>query len=553
MNNKLVIALIVLIIILGLFIRFSHAFEETYWGDDMTTIPTGLLFFYPHTYYPGLAGQGEPALGNYLIGLGCMASGQDFSKVTQIQPMFYPGRPQLIGKEMVAAEPYCHSSMYIFGILFFTAVIILAFLILDKYSAIFASVVFAFLSYLLQLSRWIHVDVIGYFFVVVGLIFLWLFYKKETNERLWVILAGIGFGLAFAVKLPNAIFLIFMIFIVLLKYKEEIKKLVLNKYDTSVNNLFINAAIAVASFLFAVFIAFGNFGNVISVIQKYGSINPEHSFIALNKFFFADIGSLLMTFNSLELIIWIFSIYIFLRLLLKKKDKAEQFIFYLYLLFWAVLLLFPAMNYTRVVYVFIPAIVFMMALAFSDKEYSIFNTFKIPKKEIVYPIFIVLLIVVSFFVAYQSSPLFIPHNKLLCTLNLPDCSYNTTRNFNHPFGMSAKYATQDLSNVMKDNETFLGGNEMYYYYIRQDESYALYAFISQVRSQINRRPNLNEFIEYYKPYNRTLRYLVVNPGSYDSSFPEFETFKKDYTPNILTKVNGVEAAYIYDLENLKKK
>ena len=112
----------------------------------MTTIPTALLWFYPHSYYPGLAGQGEPALGNYLIGFGCTLSNEDFSKVTQIQPMFYPGRPALIGKEMVKAESYCHMPMYIFGILFLIVISILALMMLDKYSALYAISFYAFSS-----------------------------------------------------------------------------------------------------------------------------------------------------------------------------------------------------------------------------------------------------------------------------------------------------------------------------------------------------------------------------------------------------------------------
>ena len=179
----------------------------------MTTIPTALLWFYPHSYYPGLAGQGEPGLGNYFIGLGCMLSGQDFSKVTEIQPMFYPGRPGLIGREMVNAEKYCRLPMYAFGLLFFIAIIILAMLLLDEYASIFAIAFYSFSSFILLLSRWIHVDTIEYFFLAIGLIFLWKFYVKEINakyEKLFLILAALSFGFALATKLPAGVFLVFL-------------------------------------------------------------------------------------------------------------------------------------------------------------------------------------------------------------------------------------------------------------------------------------------------------------------------------------------------------
>ena len=57
---------------------------------------------------------------------------------------------------------------------------------------------------------------------------------------------------------------------------------------------------------------------------------------------------------------------------------------------------------------------------------------------------------------------------------------------------------------------------MTYYYIRQEDSFAMYSFISAARSQLNRRPNLDEFIKYFRPENRSIRYLVVNPYAVDA-------------------------------------
>ena len=106
-NDKLFLILL-LIVSLGIFLRLNDYSEVGYWNDDISTIPSGLLWFYPHSYFPGLSGVSEPPLGNMIIGAGCMLSGEDFSKVSEIKPTFYPGRGELIGSELVKAEGYCH-------------------------------------------------------------------------------------------------------------------------------------------------------------------------------------------------------------------------------------------------------------------------------------------------------------------------------------------------------------------------------------------------------------------------------------------------------------
>lgn len=568
--SKLTIFFLIVIIVLGIYIRFSHFNEESYWGDDMTTIPTALLWFYPHSYYPGLAGQGEPALGNYFIGLGCMASGQDFSKVTEIQPMFYPGRPALIGKEMIKAESYCHLPMYIFGLFFFIAAVLLAFLLLDEYSALYASAFFAFSSFTLQLSRWIHVDTLAYVFVALGLVFLWKFYAREIgskHETLFLILSSLSFGFAVSTKLPAGIFTIFIAFIVLKKYKIHvlsiIKKIALKlnlnfgnriSYDENPSRLIKLSVYSLLSYSLAIFVSFEfKFSNLLAVIQKYQQVNPEHSFIALNRQFLLDIYNFLVTLNSIDIIIAAFSIYIFIKLVFTKKTKNEEFVFYLFSLFLLTLVLFSAMNYTRVLYLFIPAIIFMMALAFSDANYSIFSFFKISSKKTVFFIFLALYIASSFYIANASSPHFTPRNQLLCTFSTKECSPSTMRYFCDPYGLSAKYIANDLSKILNGNETFVSSSEMVYYYIRQEESYDFYLFINSVRKQISRRPNLDEFLKYYKPENRTLRYVVANHDAADSDFPEFEDLKKSYQPYSIVKAYGMDVAYIYDMENLRKK
>ncbi|MEM4266882.1 MAG: hypothetical protein QW404_02405, partial [Candidatus Nanoarchaeia archaeon] len=236
-RDKLLLSLVIIILVLGVYVRFSHYGEESYWNDDMTTVPTGLLWFYPHNTYPGLAGQGEPALGNYFIGLGCISSGEDFSSVTKISPMFYPGREILLGEAMTKADRQCHLPMFIFGILFFVAICILALIFLDLYSATYVISFFAFFPFLLYLSRWIHVDIIAHTFLAFGLIFLWFFYnskKYSFKETVLFSIALVFFSLAFSTKFPMAAFLIFAVFILLEKYRTEslgLLKMVFVKFE----------------------------------------------------------------------------------------------------------------------------------------------------------------------------------------------------------------------------------------------------------------------------------------------------------------------------------
>ena len=227
-EDKLFSFFLLAIIILGIFIRLNDFYEVGYWNDDASTIPTGLLGFYPYNLYPGLSGQGEPILGNLIIGASCLLSREDFSGVSKIKQMFYPGREILIGKELINAFPYCHLPMYIFGILFFVIISLLSLSLLDKYSSLFSIAFFAFYPALLQYSRWIHVDIIGYFFIALGLLFLWRAYTSERSnkELLLFISSFIFFGLSFATKLPNGIFLLLASTIVIDKYYREVLQII---------------------------------------------------------------------------------------------------------------------------------------------------------------------------------------------------------------------------------------------------------------------------------------------------------------------------------------
>src|SRR3989338_4249537 len=99
-------------------------------------------------------------------------------------------------------------------------IIILAILLLDKPSSLFMISFISFYPSILELSRFIHPDIIQWFFITCNLLFLWKAYsiKKLT----YFILSSIFIGLAFATKFTSGIFIPFFIAILYLKYKEEV-------------------------------------------------------------------------------------------------------------------------------------------------------------------------------------------------------------------------------------------------------------------------------------------------------------------------------------------
>ncbi|MDI6737757.1 MAG: hypothetical protein QME12_04555, partial [Nanoarchaeota archaeon] len=117
-KDKILLSLFIIIILLGITVRFIYPTEPGLWNDDMSALPTAVLWFYPHDSYPGLSAMGEPALSNYIIGASCMLSGQDFSNVTRIRPVWFPDRAILLGEAISKSEDYCRIPMYVFGILF---------------------------------------------------------------------------------------------------------------------------------------------------------------------------------------------------------------------------------------------------------------------------------------------------------------------------------------------------------------------------------------------------------------------------------------------------
>jgi hypothetical protein len=563
-KDKLNLFFIILIITLGIFLRLNDYGEVSYWGDDVSTVPTGLLWFYPHTMYPGLSGVGEPALGNFFIGLGCMLSGEDFSGVSQIRPMFYPGREALIGKALVKAEPYCFSSMYFFGLLFFIAVSIFALITLPKYSSLYVISFFAFWPEILVRSRWMHVDIILFFFVVSALLFLWLAYKAnktEKKESLFFIISFVFFALAFSTKLPAVAYLVFALFLILEKYKDETifllknicEKIGLNSLIKSINKDKLNVQSLIKiliysslTYLVILFITFEfNLKNIFTIIKTYNSHASNINAFGLNPEFYRGFVDFLKSINILDMIIFIFAFYILIKILFKKnKTNFEKFILYLTLYLILICSLFQIAMMLRVFFTFAIGFIFLASLIFSDKDYSIFSILKIKNLKVFFYMFISVYIIFSFVLALNSSPYFQPKNFISCYLQGKECS-------NTPY--NAKEIANLLSSVLNENETFISESDIIYYYTRQEESLQAYIFISSFQQQIGRMPRTEDYIKYYHPFNRTVRYVAVKVDDYESYEKDAGILLKKYKPMKILKIKSKDAVYLYDLFNLEEK
>ena len=80
-----------------------------------------------------------------------------------------------------------------------------------------------------------------------------------------------------------------------------------------------------------------------------------------------------------------------------------------------------------------------------------------------------------------------------------------------------------------------------------------FQFDQAFRSQTGREPTLIEKINLFKPENRTVRYLLVNPRKVESFEKEINQILEQLEPNDKIVLNGQEVLFIYDLQNLKAK
>lgn len=572
--NKFLIGFLILVIILAIYLRFDGYAAEGYDSDDMNTIPAAVFAYYPHDYFPGLVST-EPPLGNYIIGLGCMASGEDFSRVSNVKPLFFPDRSAYIGEAMKNSEKYCFAPNYLFGLIFLIGIIIFAFSFFsDIRPAVYFIAFFSFFSVIISASRRISVDIFLYTFIIFALTFLWKGYKLKKGifkEKLYFFIAFAFLGLTGATKFTAGALIIFSFLLLLEKYYKEllyflqkglkqidigIRENKIDKENINPKSLLINGAISIFSSTFFLMLFF-NFSiknlwdtyyymTSLSAqgIQKLGFSMP---------YFFKWLRGFLVNLNMLDLFIYLFSMFILLKIIFKKhKTKQEKFALYLVLLCFLVVTIFKTgalTNINRAV-PFMLGFFILMSWTFSDKKYSIFNVFKIKKKY--FSIFILGYLVTSFLILYFAPFHHVVGNPVICFLapNIGQCQ----KSLPYPI----KPITLYLGSVLNEDETFLPTG-IYNYYTRHNDDILWWMFYSSFQKQMGKEPRLEDFLKYYQPEGRRVRYihtgtsLTTSPSDYHGIGIDIDILKKNYKPNHIIKLYDRDAAYIFDLDNLIKK
>ncbi len=569
-KDKLLLGLIIIILILGVYVRLSNYNEEGLWGDDMANVPAGLLWFYPHSYFPALSSGNFP-LGNVVIGAGCMLSKQDFSGVSEVKPMFYPGREILIGEALTKGEWGCHLPMYLFGVIFFFLIAIFAFMILDRYSATFVTAFFAFHPYLLLMSRWIRGDIIFWTLLVASLIFLWKGYNAEKHtkkEILFFVLAFASLGLAHSAKETTPIFAVFALIIFLTKYSAELLYYLKNLLKTlelkiaekidysSVNLKAFHKIIvySVISYIFFFLIAFKfNPKNVYDTYKMYQQFNGTMSEIHFNiAGIFNYFSSFFWRINILDSVLFAIALVIFFILVFKKgKTKLDRFLVYFSLLGIILSFFFMIMEIDRIAFPFLLLFIFFMGLALTKAASFISGLFKINQRTIFFALMVVY-VIFSFSLVLSSSPYFASFNKAACTMTMDKGKCNTLTSASLR-SLSAKSVAEQFGPKLLENETIYGADTMTFYYIKRSQVLTSWQFDVEFKRQVGRDPNIFDRVSYYRPYNESIRYLFVAPYIMDSLGPGTEDFKRKYVQNEVFKMKDFDVYYIYDLENLKER
>jgi hypothetical protein len=555
--------LLLLILSLGIFLRLDNFAEEGFWNDDTSTIPTGLLFFYPHSEYPGLLTQGEPALGNYIIGKACMWSGEDFSNVTKVPKNFFVGRDLLLGQQMTDATAYCHLPMYFFGIIFLIFIVLFSLSIIGLRPTLFVASFFSFYQFLLTYSRWLHVDIIMYAFVAIGLFLLWLSYNKPKlgkRELVYTILAFIFFAFAFATKLPAALFFFFGIGMIIEKYFKEslyllsvlLKKIEINlfKFKTEVENKNVKQLIKLiifssVAYLIALLLPFEyKLSNIFAVIQRYQETSASVGALGISSVFIDGLKSLFLRMNILDSILIVFGLIIFIKLLLREhKTKNEKFLLGLMFLYIIFMPFFKAFGLERVSFIFLIGFLFIMALVFSKTSYLKKG---LVLKESLLIIFILFYLGISFYPIYSNSPYFFARNPLMCFGEKEICQPTSELSLT-----SIKEIAIYINKHKVTNESYFSEDPTVYYYVNQGQSIEHYSFREQFRAQFGRVPTIYEYLEYLKPNGNAIRYLFLSKGkSEDESFMDF---KAKYEPNDKIFLGKYEIVWVYDIFNLKSR
>ena len=553
-ENKILLTILIATIILGTYLRLTDYAEEGVRIDSIATLTGGILWFYPHSFYPGLIHY-QPPVGHYLIGKSCMLSGEDFSEVSKYaSPYFGPTMPSAIGKSYAKAENSCFIAIYLSSLLVFLGLILISYSLLDTKSFIYATAFFAFFPTMLFFGRMMIVEVITWLFAVYALLTLWKFYTAEKGskkETIYFTLSAIIIALAIATKFTAALLVPYSILLLTEKYytnlKTSLKRIRIPKFPLY------NAIIFTIILTITLLIPFQmNPQNLKDVYTRQTSTMGGGE-ISLSLNTLQIIRELTIKSNPIDTLIILYSLYIFYCLLIKKhKSPQEKYILYLTLLFIASTTLFAStLGYRRAIMFFF-GVPLLMSLTFSGKEYSIFNKIKIfkPCAKTIFIAIILIYITSCIALLYPVKPYYSQYkNPLMCSIFKSSCEHITPGPIN-------KITAHELKTIIKENETYYmyPENNDIHLYLRHRDYYTTWRVKDAIAGQKKQQATLEEIIQNYNYFakennERPIKYLIIAKQK-DYSDPLAKNLINSYVPTKTIKINNIEVSYIYSLENL---
>ena len=540
--------LLIIIITSGLHFRTTNYAEEGIKNDAPTALAGGLLWFYPHNFYPGLMHY-QPPVGHYLLAKGCMLSGEDFSNISKANPYFIPNIAAMIGKPYTVAENYCFIPVYAASILAFLGFTILSIMLLGKKESLFAIAFIAYNPTLLSMGRNMFIWSILWLFSLYGLIFLWKYYdskKGSKKELIYTAITASLFGIALATKFTIALFFIFSIIIIIEKYKNNLN---FKKGNAKIPIPLIKTlTIFIIIFTIVTMIPYQlnpkNFIDVYNAqttaFSKDAGLKPGLGTIkAIEQF------SLRMT--AIDTIILLYSIFILYSLLKKPgKNTREKFILYNVLLFIIGTTLFTnQIGGTRAIPFFF-IIPILMALAFSDKEYSIYRQLKISinKTQTITYAIIIIYIILNITTLIPVTPYYqLRTNPLLCAASTSGPCNPV------PYPVD-KQISSELKQLLKDNETYYNPKKLTgetYFYQRQEDYYNIWLLETHIQKTYNVNPTLYDIIQNFNFNNRKIQYIILDPATRNK---EEKNIIESTKPLRTIKIHSIPVAHIYNIDQL---
>ena len=552
-ENKIYLALIIIIIISGTYFRLTDYAQEGIRVDSITTLTGGLLWFYPHNFYPGLLHY-TPPVGYYMIGKSCMLSGEDFSEVSKASPYFIPTMPTMIGKSFPQAENSCFIIIYLSSLLVLIGLIMLSYSLLDTKSFIYATAFFAFFPTMIFLGRMLIVEVITWLFAVYGILTLWKFYtakKGSKKEIAYIALTATMFALATATKFTAALYAIFTLLLLIEKYKGNLKA-TLTK-GMLPKPVIYSALIFILVFTITFMIPFQmNIKNFTDVYNAHTRTFGDGE-ISLSFKSWDQIQELATKSNPIDIFLIIYALPT-LYILLKMKEKLpnEKFILYLILLFITATTLFGTTIGGRRAIIYLFGIPLLMSLAFSDKQYSIFNKIKIfkPHAKTIFIVIILLYITSYTTLLYPIKPYYSQYkNPLICPIFKNNCEHIT------PIPVW-KTTANELKTLIKENETYYmyPENPDMHLYMKHEDYEKTWRIKDAITKQKKEKATLEEIIQTYNYFaaqnnEKPIKYLIITKQkNYDDSLAK--NLIKNHIPTKTVTINNIEVSYIYNLENL---